>query len=140
MKLSHRNKKANKHGIPQRQYSARQARKQRQQYQRLRWFSRRQHRRFHLAMEEVFRKAFTAALVNCLCSHRLFIPESPMPPVGFEQSYFWRQMTYCYAQQRYERIRKAEQTPEKKPSLWHRAKGVVSRWLERSKLNENPAL
>lgn len=140
MKLSHRNKKANKHGIPQRQYAARQARKLRQQQQRLRWFARRQHRRFHSAMEDVFRKAFTAALVSSLCSHRVFIPVSPMRPVGFKYSYFWWQMTYCYAEQRYERIQKAKQTPEKKPSLWQRAKGVVSRWFERSKLSENPAM
>ncbi len=140
MRLSHRSKLLHKKGIPNRQYVARQSRRQHQQEQRLRWLTRRQHRRFRSVIEEGIRKQLTAALVSSLCSYRLFIPQSPMVPVGFEHSYFWRQMTYCYAQQCYERIRKAKLIPEKKPSLWQRVKGVVSLWFERPKLSENPSL
>lgn len=140
MKLSHRNKKANKHGIPQRQYAARQARKLRQQQQRLRWFARRQHRRFHSAMDEVIRKAFTAALVSGMCTNRMFMPVRRQWPVGLKPSQVSNHLAYWRLTQMANQDNKPAPKPEKKPSLWQRAKGVVSRWFERSKLSENPAM
>lgn len=141
MKLSHRRKKANKHGIPQREYAAKHARKWRQHQRRLRGFARRQHRQFDALLRPLVRKAALAALMHGVCANpRLVAPDPTLRPDCSEVKVTRLALGIQWASMMAKPVPTPPPEPETKPSVWQRVKARVSRWFEKPKMTENMQL